>query len=246
MCTGRLAVAAAVTAAGAAGLARAAAPPPAEVSVSIAGPRAAEISTWTDLRVDVVNLGTDPQQVHVTVTLPLGRARPAEAAGGRCSGAGPMECEQSVAAAGTGSLAIPVRWDGYGNRTIEVRARPESGAPDVAATGSVSVYLLRLRGLRTSPARAGRRFVATATLARSDTGAPLRARSLRCLAVTAAVPRGRPLSSLRGTGAISGARLTCSWLVPARERGRYVRALVLADTHPGGMLTKYPFVRRVR
>jgi hypothetical protein len=43
-----------------------------------------------------------------------------------------------------------------------------------------------------------------------------------------------------------GSRLTCAWRLPASARGKFVRALVLADTHAGGMLTKYPFWRSVR
>jgi hypothetical protein len=195
MRTGRIAVASALAVAGAAGLARAGPPPTEELSLSIAGPRAAEISTWTDLRLDVANLGTDAAQVHVTVTPGLAAARPAAATGARCSGSGTIDCELSLAGGASASLAFRVRWDGFGRRTVEARARTESGSPDAAATSTVSVYVLRLRGLHTTPApaRAGQRFVATAMLARSDNDAPLRARSLRCLAAVVAVPRGRPL-----------------------------------------------------
>jgi hypothetical protein len=229
-------------------LAGAGPPPTEELSLSIAAPREAEMSTWTDLRVEVENLGTAPAQVRVTVTLPLGRARPAAATGARCAGSATVECDLSLTGGRSTSVTFPVRWDGPGSRAVDARARSESGSSEAVATSTVSVYTLVLRGLRTtpSPAAAGRHLVATATLARSDTRAPLPARSLRCLAVTAVVPRGQPISTLRGRGTIRGARLACSWLIPRTARGLYIRATVLADTHPGGMTTKYPFVRRVR
>jgi hypothetical protein len=247
MRTGRLAVASALAVAGAAGLARAGPPPTEELALSIAGPRVAEISTWTDLRLDVANLGADPAHVHATVTPAFAAARPAAATGARCSGAGAIDCELSLGGGASATLTFPVRWDGFGSRTIEARARTES-SPEAAASSTVSVYVLRLRGLRTTPTpvRAGQRLVAAATLARSDNGLPLSAHSLRCSAAVVAVPRGRPLTALRGRSTIRGAHLTCSWLVPASARGRYITVWMLADTHRGGMLTKYPFVRRVR
>jgi hypothetical protein len=222
------------------------------LTVSIVGPAASEMSAWTDLRLAVGNAAADPVQARVTVRLSAGHTRPAVATGGRCAGSGPVvECEISLPAYGTGSLAIPVRWDGYGRRAIDAGVQVASspaGEPGVSTTAIVLVYTLALRDLRTSPspARAGRPLVATATLVRSDTHAPLAAHSLRCPAVIAAVPNGQPLAVLRGRPTHHGSRLACLWNIPAEARSRFVRALVLSDTHPGGMTTKYPFWRAVR
>jgi hypothetical protein len=136
-------------------------------------------------------------------------------------------------------------------RTVDAAAQvvpPSSTAPDATATRSISVYTLVLRNLKTapSPARKSQTFIATASLARSDTLQPLNAFSLRCLAVTAAVPHGRVLAMLHGRGAHRGANLSCSWPVPGTANGRFVRAVMLADTHRGGMQTKYPFTKSLR
>jgi hypothetical protein len=224
----------------------------AALTVSIVGPAASEMSAWTDLRLVVGNVAADPVQARVTVTLSVGHARPAGATGGRCVASSPVvECEVSLPAFGTESLAIPVRWDGPGRRPINAvvqMASSPAGEPGVSTTATVSVYTLALRGLHTSPssAHAGRPLVAMATLVRSDTHNPLAAHSLRCPAVIAVVPKGQPIAVLRGRPTRHAARLTCSWNIPADARGRFVRALVLAETHPGGMTTKYPFWRPVR
>jgi hypothetical protein len=228
-----------------------------DVAIEIVGPGAAEMSAWSDLRLSVQNLQAEPVRVHLTVTAPTASTRPAAATGATCLQASQapapvvVECELPLDEAATGSVAIPVQWNGPGMRTVDVQARavaPSSTAPDASATLRVSVYTLVLRHLETSPSpiRAGRPFRAVALLARSDTLQPLSPHSLRCPAVTAPVPRGRVLSILTGRGTRRGAHLTCSWRVPLAAKGRFVRALVLADTHSGGMQTKYPFVRVVR
>jgi hypothetical protein len=227
-----------------------------DLALGIVGPGAAEMSAWTDLRVTVQNLQAGSVRVQLSVTVPTAATRPAAATGTACLQASRapapavVECELPLDGAATDSVAVPVQWNGPGVRTVDAQARvvaPSSASPGATATSRVSVYTLVLRHLETSPSsiRAGRSFSAVATLARSDTLQPLSAHSLRCLAVTAAVPRGRVLSILRGSGTPRGAHLSCSWRVPLTAKGRFVRALVLADTHSGGMQTKYPFVRVV-
>jgi hypothetical protein len=221
------------------------------LSVSIITPSAVEMSAWTELRLKIDNLGEAAVEADVALTLPVARARTAESSGGTCVGSlGTVDCRVSLPEGATSSLAFPVQWNGPGRRTVDAHARLVSSPPtagDVQATSIVSVYLLALQGLRTSPspARAGRNLVATATLVRSDTISSLRARSLRCLAAIAAVPRGQALAFLRGEPLRRGAHLRCSWLLPSDARGQIVRMLVLADTHRGGMTTKYPFWRAV-
>lgn len=179
------------------------------------------------------------------------------ATGAHCLGASQppaptsVECELSLGGAAGGSVSFPVQWNGPGMRTVDASAQvvsPASTAPDASATRSVSVYMLVLRNLKTapSPASKGQTFIATASLARSDTLRPVNAYSLRCLAVTAAVPNGRVLAILRGRGVHRRANLSCSWPVPSTANGRFVRAVMLADTHRGGMQTKYPFTRSLR
>jgi hypothetical protein len=209
------------------------------------------MGAWTELRLNVQNLGDAAVEADVVLRMPAARARAGESSGGTCVGSlGTVDCHISLTGGATGSLAVPVQWNGPGRRTIDALARLVSSPPtasDAQTSSTVSVYLLALRGLRTSPspARAGRRLVAIATLVRSDTSSPLRARSLRCLAAIAVVPRGPQLSFLRGKPNRRGAHLTCSWLLPSDARGRIARMLVLADTHAGGMVTKYPFWKPV-
>jgi hypothetical protein len=214
------------------------------------------MSTWTNLSLQVQNLCAGPVQARLSVTLVGATPRPEQASGGTCLGASQppapsvVDCELSLDGAAAGSLAFPVRWNGPGVRTVDVQASlvsPAASRPDVTASARVSVYTLVLHNLTTSPSpiRAGRAYIATASLARSDTGEPLAARSLRCLAVTAVVPKSRPSPLLRAASSRHGSRLRCSWRVPAVAAGRYVQALMLADTHPGGMQTKYPFWRRI-
>jgi hypothetical protein len=230
---------------------------PSQLAVGIAGPGSAEMSAWTELRLHVQNLNAESVRVDLSVTLPTALARPGAAAGASCVGANQppattaVECELSLGGTVTGSVAFPVQWNGPGMRTVDATARVVSSSstgPDATATSSVSVYMLVLRNLKTapSPARKGRTFTATATLARSDTHEPVNAHSLRCLAGTQAVPKSRILTRLYGRGRRSGARLRCSWPVPSSAKGRFVTALMLADTRTGGMQTKYPFARSVR
>jgi hypothetical protein len=210
------------------------------------------MSEWTRLRVSVQNLRADTAQVRVAIGLDAATTQPAQAMGGHCDGsAAGLDCDLTIDAAGAATLAVPARWNGPGKRSIEVRAKvvsPSTTASDAITTSTVSIYLLELLHLKTSPspARAGRNFVGTATLVRSDTREPVSAYSLRCPAVIAVVPNGQPLSVLRGEGARREAHLRCLWRLPKNAAGRFVRALILARSHSGGMQTKYPFVRRVR
>jgi len=228
-----------------------------QVVLGIAGPGSAEMSAWTELRVNVQNLSAESVRLHLSITLPTALARPGAAIGASCLGVSQppapaaVECELTLDAGVAGSVAVPAQWNGPGMRTVDATARivpSSSTAPDATATWSLSVYTLVLRNLKTapSPARKGRTFIATAALARSDTLQPVNAHSLRCLAVTAAVPNGRILSMLHGSGVHRRAHLSCSWRVPSTAKGRFVRAVMLADTHRGGMQTKYPFTRIVR
>jgi hypothetical protein len=242
-------VAATLAAVGAAGLAEAAPQASIGVEVNIAGPQAAEMGSWTGLRVNLENTGQDPAQAHVTLTVPDAGARPAGAEGAQCSGTTVVECVQTIPGGNSVTLTLPVRWTGTGSQTVQVEARMEAegSSAEASASSSVTVYKLVLSNATASAARAGQSLVASAMLTRSDTGAPLDASSLRCPATIATAPTGgKAIAALRGKAAIDGARLKCSWRLPASAHGRYVRALVLADTHAGGVLTKYPFTRRVR
>jgi hypothetical protein len=124
----------------------------------------------------------------------------AGATGSRCTGSLLIvECDVSLPGSSSEPLVIPVRWDGPGQRPVSVRVRLASSQPDDAGfstSATVSVYLLALNGLRTSPpiACAGRRLVATATLVRSDTRSPLTSHSLSCPAVIAALAHSQPSS----------------------------------------------------
>ena len=206
------------------------------------------MSSWTDVRVELENSGSDPAQAHVTLTLPEGTPQPSGADGAHCTGTTVVECDQTLPGGKTTVLTVPVRWSGTGSQTISVQARAQSGGStaEASASSSVSVYTLTLDELKTTAARAGKPFVATATLERADNGQELAARALRCAAVLAATPTGKTLATLRGAASVEGADVTCKWRLPASAHGRYVRALVLADTHAGGMLTKRAFSRRVR
>jgi hypothetical protein len=243
-----IAVAAAVALVGAAGFARAGSLASIGVNVSITGPQATEMSTWTDLRVELKNTGQDSAQAHVTLTVPDGTAQPSGAEGAQCSGSTVVECVQTIPGGGNVTLAVPVRWSGPGSQTVQARARMEAGgsSAEASASSSVTVYKLVLNDVRTSAAQAGKQFVTTATLARSDSGDSVAARALRCAAALGATPKGQALATLRGTPSVHGPSLKCSWRLPASAHGRYLRALVLADTHAGGMQTKYPIVRRVK
>jgi hypothetical protein len=242
---GWIGVATALVVAAVAGLARAAS---IGVEVTVAGPQAAEMSSWTELRVDLKNTGQDSAQAHVTLTVPEAGARPAGAEGAQCSGSTIVECVQTIPGGGSVTMTLPVRWQGTGSRSVEVKARMEAAGStaEASASSNVTVYKPVLSDLKTSAARAGQSFVAAATLARSDTQAALEARSLRCSATVAKTPTGSAIAALKGKATVDGAHVTCSWRLPKSAHGRYVRALVLADTHAGGMLTKYPFLRRVR
>jgi hypothetical protein len=244
----RWGVAAAVAVAGAAVLARGAAPGSIGLSVSITGPREAEMSSWTDVRVELENAGSDPAQAHVTFTLPEGTAQPSGADGAQCAGTQVVECDQTVPGGKTTALTVPVRWGGTGSQMVSVQARAQSGGStaEASASSSISVYALTLDQLKTTAALAGKPFVATATLERADSGQELAARALRCSAVLAAAPKGKALATLRGAATVKGSDVTCTWRLPANAHNRYVRALMLADTHAGGMLTKRPLLRRVR
>jgi hypothetical protein len=243
-----IAVAAAVALVGGAGLARAGSLASIGVNVSITGPQATEMSAWTDLRVELKNTGQDSAQAHVTLTVPDGTAQPSGAEGAQCSGSNVVECVQTIPGGGNVTLTVPVRWSGTGSQTVQARARMEAGgsSAEASASSSVTVYKLVLNDVQTSAAQAGKPFVATATLARSDSGDSVAARALRCAAALAATPKGQAQTTLRGTATVRGSSLKCSWRLPASAHGRYLRALVLANTHAGGMQTKYPIVRRVK
>lgn len=244
-----IAVAAAVALVGASGAAHAKSGSSIGVTVSIAGPSSAEMGSWADLRVELKNTGQDSAQAHVTLTVPDGDARPAGADGAQCSGTTTVECTQTLSGGTSATLTLPVRWDGTGSRSVQAKARMEAGgsSAEASASSSVEVYRLVLSDVHTTAARAGKSFVASATLARSDTGASLKARAVRCAAALATAAKGgKTIATLLGKPTVEGAHVECAWALPAKAHGRFVRALVLADTHRGGMRTNYPFVRRVR
>jgi hypothetical protein len=225
----------------------------ASLSVAIVAPEASEMSAWTDLRVDVGNAADVAVQARVPLRLSaVGQVRTASAIGGTCvESSSVIECVVSLPASGSQSLAIPVRWNGPGLRQVTVDARlaaAQSGEEVMAsAATSVSVYTLALEAIRTSPtiARAGRRLVATAMLVRSDTRLPILAHSLRCPAAITVLWRSRTLGFLRGVPTRRGAHLTCSWRLPSDARGRFALLGVFAESHRGGMITKYPFWRHI-
>jgi len=244
-----IAVAAAVALVGAAGSAYAKPGSSIGVTVSIAGPQAAEMGSWADLRIELKNTGQDSAQAHVTLSVPDGSAQPAGAEGAQCSGTATVECVQTLPGGSSVTLTLPVRWDGTGSRSVQAKARMEAGgsSAEASASSSVDVYRLVLSDLHTSAARASKTFVASATLARSDTGEALDARALRCAAAIATAAKGgKTIATLLGKPTVDGAHVECAWALPAKAHGRFVRALVLAGTHKDGMRTNYPFVRRVR
>jgi len=244
-----IAVAAALALVGASGPAQAKPGASIGVTVSIAGPRAAEMSSWTDLRIELKNTGQDPAQARVTLSVPHGSAQPSGAEGAQCSGTTSVECVQTLAGGSSVTLTLPVRWDGTGSETVQATARMEAGgsSAEASASSSVQVYELVLSDVHTSAARAGKTFVASATLARSDTGSAVEAHALRCAAAIATAAKGgKTIATLIGKPTVDGADVECAWALPAKAHGRFVRALVLAGTHKGGMQTNYPFVRRVR
>ena len=220
------------------------------LELTIAGPKEAEAGSWTDLRVALTNTGRDPAPTHVTVTLPDGAIRAADAEGATCSGAPAVECDLTIPAGGSVVLKLPVRWPSDGSQSVAAKARVQVGGStsEVASSTTVTVYRVVLQGLKTtpSPARAGVRLVATGKLVRADTGEALAAGTLRCPAVIAAARAGAALSVLKATRTMRGAAVTCAWQLPATSRGRYVRASLLAGTHPGGAMAKTPFARLVR
>jgi len=244
-----IAVAAAVALVGASGAAQATPGSSIGVTVSIAGPQAAEMGSWADLRIELKNTGQDSAQARVTLSVPEGSAQPGGAEGAQCSGTATVECTQTLAGGSSVTLTLPVRWDGTGSQSVQAKARMEAGgsSAEASASSSVDVYRLVLSDLHTSAARAGKTFVASATLARSDTGGDLAAHALRCAAAIATAAKGgKTIATLTGKPTVDGADVECAGVLPARAHGRFVRALVLADTHKGGMRTNYPFVRRVR
>jgi hypothetical protein len=212
------------------------------LELSIAGPKEAEAGSWTDLRVALANTGRDSAPTHVTLTLPAGSARPADAEGATCSGSTVVECDVTIPAGGSLTLKLPIRWAGTGSQSVAAKARVQVGGStsEVASSTTVTVYRIVLQGLKTtpSPARAGRSLTATATLARSDSGEALAARTVACPAAIGGL-------KLRGIGTLRGARVTCAWKLSAASRGSSVQASVLAGTHPGGVRAKAPFARRI-
>jgi hypothetical protein len=92
---------------------------------------------------------------------------------------------------------------GHGLHSYEVRIAPPS---------------LLVRSFRSSPARprAGGRYTVSATVARSDTGAAIRAGRVTCRASIA----GR---SLIGRPALVSGRASCSFMIPASARGKTIR-----------------------
>jgi len=210
--------------------------------VAIIGPRAAEAGTWTELRVDVANLGNEELKAHATLILPYATTQPGGATGGICSGTRPVTCDLALPEAASRWLTLPVRWLGHGMWSVEARVRSDatqtSTSLSAASSTTVAVYDLRLSGLRTTPAQAGGKLVASGTLTRSDTGTALRAQLLRCPATVG----GR---AVRAAGRIAGTRVTCTWAVPAGTSGLSFRGAIAASTHPGGTPTRFPFVRRI-
>jgi hypothetical protein len=239
---GGIGIALALAVAGVLGLAGSGSSASIGLELSIAGPREAEAGSWTDLRVAMSNTGRDPAPTHVTLTLTSGSTRPADAEGATCSGATVVECDVTIPASGSLVLKLPVRWAGAGSQSVDAKARVQVGgsSSEVASSTTVTVYRVVLQGLKTtpSPARAGRPLTATATLARSDSGEPLAARTVAC-------PAAIGESKLRGVGTARGARVTCAWKLSARSSGSSVKATVLAGTHPGGVRAKAPFARRI-
>jgi hypothetical protein len=210
--------------------------------VAIIGPHAAEARTWTELRVDVANLGNEELKAHATLILPYATTQPGEATGGRCSGTHPVTCDLTLPEAASRWLTLPVRWLGHGMWSVEARVRSDatqtSTSLSAASSTTVAVYGLKLIGLRTTPAQAGERLVASGMLTRSDTGTALRAQLLRCPATVG----GR---TVRAAGRIAGTRVTCTWAVPAGTSGQSFRGAIAASTHPAGTPTLFPLVRRI-
>ena len=217
--------------------------------MSIAGPRAAETSSWTALRVELKNTGQDPAQGARDADGPgwIGaavgrggrellrhddrRVRPDDRRREQRDARGPRPLGRHGQPVGRGEGAHGGRRVvGRGVRLVErerLPARPDGSAGVGGARGRELRRLGRARPLRHGP--------------------DARARALRCAATIAtAATGGKTIASLTGKPTIDGSHLECSWRLPKSAHGRFVRALVLADTHAGGMQTRSPLVRRVR
>lgn len=226
-------------------------PAPADLVLTLAGPRTVELYSTAQFVISVRNEipGSDVQP-RVTVRLPAGISYVAPVGGTvPCSGrAGTVVCQVRKLPA---SFAFPVQAARPGRAALEAVAeadvqdvRPENNTD----RATVDAYGLELRLLRVTPSRPrrGRRFVASATLFRSGTRTAVRvqARSASCPGgVTRTVVGSGP--SLPGRPTVDGARVSCAWLIPARPRGRFFRGAVIVRRR-SGFTPKISFWRELR
>jgi hypothetical protein len=207
-------------------------------------PDSAELGAPFDVAFSVQNPDTtDAGGATVDIAAPDGTKRLGVQGDLTCTGDQTVHCTVGAVPAGmTQTYAVTLESARAGQGTLAVTVR--AGGSTAKAESTFSVYLLALRDLRTSPAKAGQSFTASQTLVRSDTSKALQPKSADCLAVIARTPKGSGLS-LRGRSTLQGARITCSWQLPKGTSGKYVRAMIVASTRPGGVQTKQPFWRKI-
>jgi hypothetical protein len=209
-------------------------------------PDSAEVGAPFDVAFSVQNPdSSDAGGATVDITAPGGTKRVGVQGDLTCTGDQTVHCTVGTVAAGTTqTYAVTLESARAGQSTLAVTVRAAGATAKTEST--FSVYLLALRDLRTSSAQAGKRFTASQTLVRSDTGEALQPQNVACLAVIAATPKGAGRPTLHGQATRQGARITCAWQLPKGTSGKYVRATIVASTRPGGMQTKQPFSRKIR
>ena len=216
---------------------------PVDLVLTLSGPSTIELHSTPRFTISVRNEIFGPDvQAQVTVRLPSGMSyvEPPDATV-QCSGrVGTVVCDVMKLPA---SFAFPI--ESALPRPAVIDARAEADVTDVrpennADRATVEVYGLVFRRLRTTPARplTGRRFVASVTLVRTDTGAAVPARRPLCPGSVGPTP-------LRGKATFGPARVSCAWLIPARPRGRFLRGAVV-ERRSSGYQPKLSFLRAIR
>jgi hypothetical protein len=216
------------------------------LSVQLTMNSSVELGAAFDVSFLVSNTGSsDVTDATAVVDLPSGAQLRQVQGDLTCTGQQTIQCSLAPIPAGASrSYALTIRSAAPGSQTVSVTVKADGST--ASTTSSLSVYSLVLRDLQTTPAVAGTQFVASQTLVRSDSGAPVKAWHVACPAAVSDVPKGTGHPYLRGHPTRNGARVTCSWLLPPGTAGKYVRGTILASTRPGGMQTKYPFWRKIR
>jgi hypothetical protein len=217
------------------------------VSIRLATASSAELSSTFDVTLAVDNTGASTvSDATADVTLSPGTRLIGTQGDLACAGVEGLHCILAPIPAGVSrSYALTIRSDAPGQASVS--ATLEADGSTATSSSTVSIYTLVLRGLSTTPtpAIAGKPFVASQTLVRSDTGAPVEPWRAACRGSIGATPHASGRTTPVGRLTRHGARLSCTWRLPAGSAGKYVRGLIVASTHPGGMQAKQAFWRRI-